>query len=82
MALEKKITVDLIEIIENGSLQIRTKTAILEDGKQISNTFHRQVVAPGDDYGKQDARVQTICSAVHTAEVIADYKAAQIKELV
>jgi len=75
--LEKIVSVDLIEVIENGSVQVRTKTAIMEDGKQISGTFHRSVVAPGDDYSKQDARVQAICAATHTADVIATYKAAQ-----
>ena len=71
MALEKVIYVDLIEVIENGSIQVRTKTAIMEDGKQISGTFHRHVVAPGNDYSAEDARVQAICAAVHTDEVIA-----------
>ena len=77
MALEKVISVDLIEVVENGILQVRTKTAIMEDGKQISGSFHRHVVAPGDDYSKQDARVQAICAATHTAAVVAAYKAAQ-----
>jgi hypothetical protein len=76
MSLEKVISVDLIEVIENGSIQVRTKTAIMEDGKQISGSFHRHVVAPGDDYSAEDARVQAICAAVHTDEVIA----AQTKE--
>ena len=80
MALEKVIFVDLIEVIENGSIQVRTKTAIMEDGKQISGTFHRHVVAPGDDYRAEDARVQAICAAVHTDEMVAAYKAAQTKE--
>lgn len=74
--LEKVISVDLIEVIENGTLQVRTKTAIMEDGKQISGSFHRHVVAPGDDYSAEDARVQAICAATHTADVIAAYKAA------
>ena len=77
MPLEKVTSVDLIEIIENGSIQVRTKTAIMEDGKQISGTFHRHVVAPGDNYSAEDARVKTICAATHTADVIAAYKAAQ-----
>ena len=77
MALEKQVVVDLIETIENGSVQVRTKTAILEDGKQISGTFHRHVVAPGQDYSNEDARVQAICAAVHTPEVVAAYQAAQ-----
>ena len=50
MALEKLVVVDRIEVLENGCVQVRTKTAIMEDGKQISGTFHRHVVAPGDDY--------------------------------
>lgn len=73
--LEKTISVDLIEVIENGSIQVRTKTAIMEDGKQISGNFHRHVVAPGDDYSAEDARVQAICAATHTADVITAYKA-------
>lgn len=76
MALEKIVSVDRIEVVENGSVQVRTKTSIMEDGKQISGSYHRHVVAPGDDYTGQDARVQAICAATHTAEVIAAYKAA------
>ena len=75
MALEKIISVDLVEVIENGCVQVRTKTAILENGKQISGTFHRHVVAPGGDYSAEDAKVQAICAAVHTAGVIAAYQA-------
>jgi len=76
MTLEKIISVVLIEVIENGAVQVRTKTAILEDGKQISGTFYRHVVVPGDDYSAEDARVKAICAATHTAEVIAAYEAA------
>jgi len=75
--LEKVICVDLIEVIENSCIQVRTKTAIMEDGKQISGTFHRHVVAPGNDYSAEDARVKAICAAMHTPQVIAAYKAAQ-----
>ena len=77
MALEKVTVVDRIEVLENGSVQVRTKTAILEDGKQISGSFHRHVVAPGDDYSGEDARVQAICAATHTADVVVAYEAAQ-----
>jgi hypothetical protein len=77
--LEKVTTVDLIEVIENGSIQVRTKTAIKEDGVEISSKFHRHVVAPGDDFSKEDARVQAICKATHTAAVVSAYKAVQAK---
>ena len=76
MALEKTEIIDRIEVLENGCVQVRTKTAIMEDGTQISGTFHRHIVAPGDDYSTEDAKVQAICAAVHTAGVIAAYKAA------
>ena len=75
MTLEKITFVDQIEVVENGSVQVRTKTAIMEDGKQISSTFHRHVVAPGNDYAGEDERVQAICAATHTADVIEAYKA-------
>ena len=74
--LEKVISVDRIEVIENGSIQVRTKTAIKEDGVEISSKFHRHVVAPGADVSAEDAKVQAIAAAVHTPEVIATYEAA------
>lgn len=77
MALEKKVVTDLIEVLENGVVQVRTKTAILENGVEISNKFHRHVVAPGADYSNEDAKVQAICKATYTPEVVAAYEAAQ-----
>ena len=76
MALEKVEIVDRIEVVENGCVQVRTKTAILEDGKQISSTFHRHVVVPGDDYSAEENRVKAICAATHTQNVVDAYKAA------
>jgi hypothetical protein len=75
--LEKQIVVDLIETLESGIVQVRTCTRIMEDGQQISGTFHRHAVVPGGDYSTEDAKVQAICAAVHTPEVIAAYQAAK-----
>ena len=75
MALEKVISVDLIEVVENGTLQVRTKTVIKEDGVEISSKFHRHTVAPGADVSGEDAKVKAIAASVHTAAVIAAYKA-------
>ena len=77
MALEKQTVVDLIETLENGCVQVRTATRILDDGAVISSSFHRHVVAPGDDYSQEDSRVQAICAVVQTPEVVAQYKAMQ-----
>jgi archaellum component FlaF (FlaF/FlaG flagellin family) len=76
--LKKTQTIDRIEIFENGSVQVRTKTIILEDGVQISETLHRHGVSPGNSYAGEDARVKAICAVIHTPVVIAAYKEAQI----
>ena len=73
--LEKQIAVDLVETLENGCVQVRTATKIVDDGKEINRSFHRHVIVPGQDYSQEDAKVQAICAAVHTPEVIAAYQA-------
>jgi hypothetical protein len=78
--LEKIEIVDRIEVLENGSIQVRTKTAIKEDGVEISSKFHRHVVVPGADVSSEDAKVQAIAASIHTPEVIASYVAAQKAE--
>ena len=75
MALEKQTVVDLIETLENGCVQVRTATRILDDGVAVSSSFHRHVVAPGDDYSQEDGRVKAICAAIQTPEVVAQYQA-------
>lgn len=77
MALEKIVVVDQIEVVENGGVQVRTATKIVEDDNELNRVFHRHVIAPGDDYSAENSRVQAVCAAVHTPEVIAAYKAAQ-----
>ena len=77
MSLEKQTVVDKIEVTENGTVQVRTATRIIEDGVQLSQSYHRHVVVPGADYSGEDARVQVICAATHTAEVVAAYQASQ-----
>ncbi len=76
MSLQKVISVDLIEVIENSCIQVRTKTSIKEDGVEISSQFHRHVVAPGADYSNEDPKVQAIAAVIYTPEVIAAYQAA------
>jgi len=76
MSIEKQITINQIEVVSNGAVQVRSLISIIENGKQISESFHRHVVLPGDDYSKESDRVQAICAATHTADVIEAYKAA------
>ena len=75
MAIEKEKIVDWIEVAEIGCVQVRTATRIIDEGVVIANSVHRHIITPGDDYSQEDARVQAICAAVHTPEVIAEYQA-------
>lgn len=81
MSLEKTVTQDKIEIIgEFKTVQVRTKTAVLEDGAEISASFHRHTIIAGQDYSNETAEVQSICGIVHTSEVIAAREAAYPSE--
>jgi len=81
MALIEKQIIDLIQLIENNSIQVRTATIIEKDDTEISRTFHRHVVAPGDNVTNEDPKVQAIANAIWTAEVIAAYQASQTGSL-
>ena len=77
MALEKKTVAGQIEVGENGTIGLRTDTVVLDDGNEISRSFHRKVLAPGDDVSGEDAKVQAVAAAVWTESVVAAYAAAQ-----
>ena len=76
MALTERTEIASREVLADGQIQVRTDTVIERDGVEISRSFHRHVVVPGQDVSGQDASVQTVANAVHTAEVIAAYEAA------
>ncbi len=75
MALTKTEIVDKIEVLENGTIQVRCATRILEDGAVLSSSFHRHVLSPNDDLTDQDPKVVAIANATWTPEVIAAYEA-------
>ena len=77
MALTETTKVDQLEVIENGTIQIRTATIIQRDGVEISRTFHRHMATPGSDVTNEDSKVQAIANAIWTEEVIAEYLASQ-----
>ena len=83
MALTKVTVVDKIEVLEKGQVQVRTATRVLEDGVELSSSFHRHVVDPstktGDtwadtDISGEDARVQAIATATWTSAVKTAYQ--------
>ena len=83
MALSKVTVVDKIEVLEKGQVQVRTATRVMEDGVELSSSFHRHVVVPsvktGDtwadtDISGEDARVQAIATATWTSSVKTAYQ--------
>jgi len=75
MSLEKQTAIDKIEILEMGEIQVREITRIMEDGKELSASYHRSSFNPLDDVSTQDAKVQAIANAVWTDEVKTAYRA-------
>jgi hypothetical protein len=77
MALTERTEISRREVLSDGQIQVRTDTVIERDGVEISRSFHRHVVVPGQDVSREDASVQTVANAVHTEDVIAAYIAAR-----
>ena len=74
MELTKETVVDQITVTENGIVLYREATRIMEDGVQLSQTYHRTSLTPGQDLTGQPQKVQDICNAAWTPEVIAAYE--------
>jgi hypothetical protein len=77
MSLTKQVVIDQITVTENGTVLYREAIRIMEDGNQISQTYHRSSLTPAQDLTGIPANVVAICNTVWTAEVIAAYQAAQ-----
>ena len=75
MTLASTNTIDKIEVLENGVIQVRQAEIITKDGNEIARNFSRWVLSPGDDVSAQDPKVKAIATAVWTAEVISAYQA-------
>ena len=85
MALTKTTENDKIEVVNKWNIQVRTATVIKEDGKELSRSFFRKVLDPGDldasdnlvetNLSSEDADVKAIAEAAWTTQVKADYKA-------
>jgi DNA-binding transcriptional LysR family regulator len=75
MAITKETAVDQITVTENGTVLYREATRIMEDGNQLSQTYHRSSLTPGQDLTGIPANVAAICNVAWTAEVIAAYQA-------
>ena len=77
MAITKEKVIDQITVTENGIVLYREATRIMEDGEQLSQTYHRTSLTPAQDLTGHPANVVAICNVAWTPEVVAAYQAAQ-----
>ena len=75
MPITKTTTIDQITVTENGTVLYREATRIMEDGKELSKTYHRSSLTPAQDLTGIPANVVAICNVAWTPEVIAAYQA-------
>ena len=75
MSIIKTTSIDQITVTENGGVLYREATRIIEDGNELSKTYHRSSLMPGQDLTNIPANVAAICNVVWTPEVIAAFQA-------
>jgi len=75
MSITKTTAVDQITVTENGIIFYREATRIMEDGSELTKSYHRNSLTPGQDLTGIPANVVAICNVAWTADVIAAYEA-------
>jgi hypothetical protein len=81
MAITKSILNDQFEIVgAHKHLHIRQATIVLEDGVELSRSFHRRVLTPDATITSEDAEIQGIANAVWTDAVKAAWTAFQAED--
>jgi len=75
--LTKEVKIDQITVTENGVVLYREVTRFFEDGVELSKTYHRSSLQPGEELDGVPKNVIAICNAAWTDEVIAAFQAAQ-----
>ena len=75
MAITKETAIDQITVTENGIILYREVTRIMEDGTELTKTYHRNSLTPDQDLKGVPEKVVAICNAAWTQDVIDAYKA-------
>ena len=81
MSLTKTTVVDQVTVTENGIVLYREATKIMEDGIELSKTFHRSSLTPSQDLTGVPANVVAICNTAWTEAVISAYQAEQAERI-
>ena len=82
MAITKTVKVDKIEVVgDYKQIQIREASVIEEDGVELTRSYHRYVLSPGDDLTGQPSDISSIANAVWTDEIINAYSASLVPQV-
>ena len=74
MALEKKKTYDYEVRGEYKCIQERCKTSIMEDGEEISFSYHRKSFMPDADVSAESDELKALANALWTDEIKKAYE--------
>ena len=74
MALEKQIKDDYEVRGEYKHINVRTKTSIMEDGKELSFSYHRKVLSPDMDVSGESTEIKALAGAIWTDAVKKAYE--------
>jgi len=69
MALSKVEKDDYEVRGEYKHINVRTKTSIMEDGKQISYKYHRKILTPDMDVSGESDELKALCNALWTDDI-------------
>jgi hypothetical protein len=72
--ISKEKLIDQITITENGIVLYREVTSFIENGIELTKTYHRSSLTPSQDLTGVPEKVVAICKTAWTEEVIAKYK--------
>lgn len=61
--LTEQSTIDKIEVLETGHIQVRRVNRVLKDGRVIAETYHRHVISPSADLSNEDPKVRAVAKA-------------------
>ena len=75
MSLSKKRIQDKIEIVgEFKTIQVRYSNQIIEDGKVLSSSYHRESISLGEEAKAIEHNVKALADIYWTADVKKAYK--------
>ena len=74
MALKKEITQDYEVRGKYKTIQQRTRTSIVEDGKEISFSYHRTSFMPDADVSGESDELKALANAIWTDAVKKAYE--------